>query len=71
MKEKFINIRQKLPSLSLSQKRSPLIGIAHYQKIKEELKDDIEEFNELKIYELYEKDGSSNTNRLIARDSNK
>ena len=71
MKEKFINLRQKLPSLSLSQKRSPLIGIAHYQKIKDELKDDIEEFDEFKLCELSENDGSSNTNSLIGRDSNK
>ena len=68
MKEKFINLRQKLPSLSLSQKRSPLIGIAHYQKIKDELKDDIEEFDEFKLCELSENDGSSNTNSLIGRD---
>ena len=71
IKEKFLNSRQKLPSLSFSQKKSPLIGILQFKKIKNEMKEDIDEPEEFKLFEFSENDGSSNTNSAKGRDSNK
>ena len=71
-KEKFKNLQKKLPLISLSQtKFSPMIGIAQYLKIKNDMKNEIEEPEEFKLYECSENDGSSNRNSLLGRDSNK
>ena len=72
MKEKFTNLKQKLPQISFSQQKySPMIGISQYLKLKNEIKDDIEELEEFQLCEGSENDGSSNTNSLLGRDSNK
>ena len=71
-KEKFKNLQKKLPLISLSQtKFSPMIGIAQYLKIKNDMKNEIEEPEEFKLYECSENDGSSNRNSYLGRDSNK
>ena len=70
-KDKFINLRQKLPSLSLAQKLSPLLGVQQYQKFKNEMKDEPEEPEEFQLCEYSENEGSSNRNSLLGRDSNK
>ena len=71
-KEKFLNLKKKLPLLSLSQKKcSPLIGINKYLKLKNEMENGIEEPEEFVLCEYSENDGSSNRNSLIGRDSNK
>jgi len=72
VKEKFQNLKKKLPLISLSQNKcSPMIGIAQYLKIKNDMKNEIEEPEEFKLYECSENDGSSNRNSLLGRDSNK
>ena len=71
-KEKFLSLKQKLPLIQFSQQKySPLIGIGNYLKLKNEMKEDMEEPEEFKLYEGSENDGSSNTNSLLGRDSNK
>ena len=71
IKDKFINLRQKLPSLSLSTKLSPLIGVGQYQKFKDGLKEEVEEPEEFKLCEYSENEESSNRNSLKDRDSYK
>ena len=71
MKEKFLGSRQKLPSISINQKKySPVIGVEQYLKFNNDLRNDIEAPEEFMLCEYSEND-DSNRNSLIGRDSNK
>ena len=71
MKEKFLGTRQKLPSISINQKKySPVIGVEQYLKFNNDLRNDIEAPEEFMLCEYSEND-DSNRNSLIGRDSNK
>ena len=70
IREKYINLRQKLPSISVNQKKySPIIGAERYNW-KEEIKNDIEEPEEFMLCEYSDND-DENRNSSGGRDSNK
>ena len=73
IREKYNNFRQKLPSISINQKKySPCIGMEHGLKLKEEIKINIEEPEpeEFMLCEYSDNDNESR-NSLCGRDSNK
>ena len=72
LKEKYINLRSKLPSIPIDQKKySPVIGIECSHKLKEEIKNEIKEPEEFSLCEYSDNDDDNNRNSLFGRDSNK
>ena len=71
IREKYLNLRQKLPSISVNQKKySPVIGLECSLKWKEEIKNNnIEEPEEFMLCEYSDND-DENRNSLCVRDSN-
>ena len=72
IREKYINLRQRLPAISVNQnKYSPVIGLESCLKWKEEIKNNnIEEPEEFMLCE-YTDNEDENRNSLCGRDSNK
>ena len=72
IREKYINLRQKLPSISINQKKySPVIGLERSLKWEEEIKNNnIEEPEEFMLCEYSDND-DENRNSLCGRESNK
>ena len=72
IREKYNNFRQKLPSISINQKKySPCIGMEHGLKLKEEIKNiEVPEPEEFMLCEYSDND-NENRNSLCGRDSNK
>ena len=71
IKSKCFNIRKKLPSIVIKQKNySPVIGMESTLKLKEELKNDIEEPEEFMLCECSDND-DDNRNNICDRESNK
>ena len=71
IREKYLNLRQKLPSITVNQKKySPVIGLECSLKWKEEIKNNnIEEPEEFMLCEYPDND-DENRNSLYGRDSN-
>ena len=71
IREKFINLRQKLPAIYINQKKySPRIGLECNLKLKEEIKNNVVEPDEFILCEYSDND-DENRNSLCGRDSNK
>ena len=71
LKKNSINLRHKLPSISVNQKKySPIIGAEFKFNYKEEIKNEMEEPEEFMLCEYSDND-DENRNSLFGRDSNK
>ena len=71
LREKYINLRQKLPAIFINQKKySPMIGLECNFKLKEEIKNNIAEPDEFMLCEYSDND-DENRNSFCGRDSNK
>ena len=72
LKEKFVNLKKKLPVLLPQPECSPMIGIGQYLKLKNDINYGMDEPEEFKFFDFAENDGgNSNRNSLIGRESNK